>query len=270
MTQLLVRVLLLGLVSFSAWAGNEFKIITLQHRFGEELLAVLQPLAGPGGVVTASGNNLFVEVDAARMLAIEQAVARMDVESRMFGIRLDRSGQQHSASSGAEVAGRIGNEVRIERSGSRRNNSGITVGVDARETTTRSRSSEYLNVMDGASAFIAVGQSVPFTETWRELIQRHGRVRQAIGYRDIVTGFTVTPRQMGDAVELEITPRISSMNGDIVEFESLSTRVRAVPGTWLNLGGTMSSRDDLSREIFAGSRGESSRSGELWILIDAK
>jgi hypothetical protein len=271
MMSVLLRALVLLLFCGAAWAENQFKIITLQHKFGEDVLPVLQPLAGQGGAISASGNHLFVDVDASRMPIIEQAVAHLDIEGRMFGIRVDRSGEQRSTSSGADVSGRIGNEIRIERSGPRRSGSGVDVRIDSRETTTRSRSSEYLNVMDGAPAFIAVGQSVPFTEVWISYMRRYAQVRQAVQYRDIVTGFSVVPRQIGKEVELEITPRISSLSaGDVVEFETLKTTVRAAPGTWLNLGGTMQENDEVSRAILSGRQGSASRSGELWVLVEAR
>jgi type II secretory pathway component GspD/PulD (secretin) len=266
-----LQILALLIFCAPAWAENQFKIITLQHKFGEDLLPVLQPLAGANGAISASGNNLFVDVDAARMPVIEQAVARLDVESRMFGIRVDRSDEQHNASTGADVSGRIGNRVRIERSGTPRSSSGVDVHVDSRTTTTRSRSSEYLNVMDGAPAFIAVGQSVPFTEIWTSYMQRYAQVRQMVQYRDIVTGFSVVPRAIGNEVELQITPRIASHSGDgVIEFETLTTTVRAMPGTWLNLGGTMQQNDEVSRAILSGRQGTSSRSGELWVLVEAQ
>jgi type II secretory pathway component GspD/PulD (secretin) len=269
--RVILQLLALLIFCASAWAENQFKIITLQHKFGEDLLPVLQPLVGANGAISASGNNLFVDVDAARMPVIEQAVARLDVQSRMFGIRVDRSGEQHNASTGADVSGRIGNRVRIERSGTPRSSSGVDVRIDSRTTTTRNRSSEYLNVMDGAPAFIAVGQSVPFTEIWTSYMRRYAQVRQAVQYRDIVTGFSVVPREIGNEVELQITPRIASpAGGDVIEFETLTTTVRAVPGTWLNLGGTMQERDEVSRAILSGRQGTSSRSGELWVLVEAR
>ena len=269
--KILLKMLALLMVCNLAWAENQFKIITLQHRFGEELLPVLQPLAGANGVISASGNNLFVDVDPTRMPVIEQAVARLDVQSRMFGIRVDRSGEHNHTSSGADISGRIGNKVRIERSGPRRSGSGVDVRIDSRETTTRSRSSEYLNVMEGAPAFIAIGQSIPFTEVWTSYLRRYAHVRQTVQYRDIVTGFSVVPRAIGNEVELQITPRISSLSGgDAIEFETLATTVRATPGTWLNLGGTMQERDEVSRAILSGTQGTSSSSGELWVLVEAR
>jgi type II secretory pathway component GspD/PulD (secretin) len=269
--RIFLQILVLLMLCSSVWAENQFKIITLQHKFGEDLLPVLQPLAGANGAISASGNNLFVDVDAARMPVIEQAVARLDVQSRMFGIRVDRSGEQHTASTGADVSGRIGNRVRIERSGAPRSNSGVDVRIDSRTTTTRNRSSEYLNVMDGAPAFIVVGQSVPVTEIWTSYMRRYAQVRQTVQYRDIVTGFSVVPREIGSQVELQITPRIASpAGGDAIEFETLATTVRAVPGAWLNLGGTMQERDEVSRAILSGRQGATSSSGELWVLVEAR
>lgn len=264
-------ILALLLICTPVWAENQFKIITLQHVFGETLLPALQPLAGPGGTVTASGNHLFVDVDTSRMLIIEQTVARLDVESQMFGIRVDRSGGHHITSSGADVSGRIGNEVRIERSARRRSGSGMDVYIDSRTSSTLRSSSEYLNVMDGAPAFIAVGQSVPFTEVWTNYLRRYTQVRQAVHYRDIVTGFSVVPRRVGNEVELEITPRLSSLNGgDVIEFATLKTTVRTVPGTWLNLGGSMHEHDEVSRTILSARREAASRSEGLWVLVESR
>ena len=56
----------------------------------------------------------------------------------------------------------------------------------------------------------------------------------------------------------------------MIEFETLTTTVRAVPGTWLNLGGTMQERDEVSRAILSGRQGTSSSSGELWVLVEAR
>lgn len=91
----------------------------------------------------------------------------------------------------------------------------MDVYIDSRTSSTLRSSSEYLNVMDGAPAFIAVGQSVPFTEVWTNYLRRYTQVRQAVHYRDIVTGFSVVPRRVGNEVELEITPRLSSLNGGV-------------------------------------------------------
>jgi type II secretory pathway component GspD/PulD (secretin) len=263
----LLCILVLLFVCGAVWAGNQFKIITLQHRFGQDLLSAIQPLAGPGGVVSASGNHLFVDVSPERMAAIEQAVARLDVESRTYRIQVDRSGSNHSSSDRLEAGGNIGGDVRIQRSRPRVDGR-VIIEMDSRETSSRTRGSEYISVLDGARAFIAVGQSVPFTDYWMTILRRYAHIQQTVQYRDITTGFSVLPRQIGEAVELEITPRISSLRNDgIVEFQELATTVRVMPGIWFNLGGAMQGRDEVSRAILARGGEKMENSSELWVLI---
>jgi len=265
-----MHILILVFVCSAAWAANQFKIITLQHRFGQDLLPALQPLAGQGGVVSASGNHLFIDVPPERMAAIEQTIAQLDVESRTYRIRVDRSGSSHSSMGRLEAGGSVGgDDVRIRRSGPRPGESGVTIEMDSRETSSHTRGSEYVSVVDGARAFIAVGQSVPFTEEWMIIFRRYAHVQQTVQYRDITTGFSVLPRQLGQGVELEITPRIASLRNDgVVEFQELTTTVRVVPGEWFNLGGTMQARDEVSRAILARGAGKTESTSQLWVLIE--
>ncbi|MDR2218949.1 MAG: hypothetical protein LBE24_00020 [Methylobacillus sp.] len=230
----------------SAWAENQFKIITLQHRFGEDLLPVLLPMLEPGGKITASGTNLFVDVDAAQMPVIEQMIAQLDVQGRMFGIHVDRSGDLHRSSSGVDVSGRIGNDnVSVGTGNTRRD--GITVRARSSETTTRRSGGEYINVMDGSPAFIVAGQ------------------------RGSSTGFSVVPRQVGDEVELQITPHTAAWGRrNTGNFQTLTTTVRVKPGTWVNLGGMLQSSEEANRGILSGGEGESSSSSDLWVLVEPK
>lgn len=260
---------LMGMLLACIAVAGEFKIIPLQHRFAQDLLPALQPLAGAGGVISGSGTHLFVDVSQERLPAIEQAVAQLDVESRSYRISIDRSGSAHLVSGRVEASGRIGDEVRIERNGSRRSGTGVTVEMDRRETAIQTRGSEYLNVQDGATAFIAVGQSVPYTEYWLSFVRRYAAVQQAVQYRDITTGFSVTPRQIGREVELEVAPRIASLRNDgVVEFQQLATVVRVAPGQWFNLGGALQEQDEVSRAILARGQESARSDSQLWLLVE--
>lgn len=254
-----------------AGAATDFKIITLQHRFGQDLLSVVQPLAGPGGTVSAVDNKLIVQADAEHMAAIEQAVAMLDVERKTLRIHIDRSGTAHASGGGVQASGEIGSgNVRIQRSRpGRPAGNGVTVEADRYERETRSRGSEQLAVADGASATIAVGQSVPFTETWRTLARRYPQIGQSVQYHDVTTGFTVKPRMIGQMVELEIAPRIASLRQDgSIEFSELATTVRVAPGQWFDLGGTMQQRDEVSQAILAREGSRSDGGTQLWLMVE--
>lgn len=262
-----LMMVVLALACTAVWAENQFKIITLQHRFAQDLLSAVQPLAGADGSVSASGNHLFVDVPAERMAAIEQAVAQLDVASRNYRIRVDRSGSDYAASDHIEASGSVGGNPRIQRG--RTSANGVTIELDSRTTTRKTYGSEYLNVLDGARGFIAVGQSVPYTEYWMTIVRRYAHVQQTVQYRDITTGFSVVPRQIGREVELEITPSIASLRNDgTVDFTELTTTVRVVPGEWFDLGGTMQGRDEVSRAILARGRAGEERGSRLQVLIE--
>ncbi len=50
------KLLLVGFLFLAAniaWAETEFKIITLQHRFAQDLLPTIQPMVGEGGSANA-------------------------------------------------------------------------------------------------------------------------------------------------------------------------------------------------------------------------
>src|SRR2546428_14029455 len=74
--------LLLSLFCNYASAQTEFKIISLQHRFAEDLLPVVQPMVGEGGAASAINNQLLIRATPDRMAAIEQMVATLDVSRK--------------------------------------------------------------------------------------------------------------------------------------------------------------------------------------------
>jgi hypothetical protein len=78
----------------------------------------------------------------------------------------------------------------------------------------------------------------------------------------------VRPRPIGDEVELEITPRVASLSGGVIAFEALATTVRVRPGQWVDLGGTMQSRDDVSRQIFSTRASNGRDDSQLWIKVE--
>jgi type II secretory pathway component GspD/PulD (secretin) len=254
----------------TAWAQTEFKIITLQHRFAQDLVSALQPLAGPGGVISATGNHLLVEVAPERMAAIEQAVAQLDVASKTFRIRVDRTRSSQESAESLSARGRLGSgDVRIQRTRPGQSRDGVTIEMDRRSSVSTTRGSEYVSVQDGARAFIAVGQSVPVTEYWMAAIRNHAQVQSTVRFREMTTGFTVLPRQIGREVELEIAPRISSLrDDDTIDFLELATTVRVVPGEWVNIGATMQARDEVSRAILAGEQRQGESNAQIWVLVE--
>lgn len=258
----------LTLVVNSAWAQPELKIITLQHRFGQDLLSAIQPLVGEDGTASAVDNHLFIRATPERMQAIEQVITTLDVMRKNVRITVSHSDSSQNQGSRAGVSGRarVGD---VEIQTSRGAPDGVRLDIDNRQSSSVRSGTEFVTVMDGERAFIRVGQSVPYTQQWIQLTRQYMSTSQTTVFQDITTGFAVRPRYIGDQVELEITPRIASLShGNVVDFEELATIVRVAPGQWFDVGGNMQSRDDVSRAILSQRERSGANSSHLRIKVD--
>ncbi len=242
------------LVSFSAFAETEFKIITLQHVFAKDLLPVIEPMVGADGAANGMNNELIIRAQPERMREIELIVANLDVAKVNRKITVKSSNdiqtqRDRTEASGAVKVGKVtvGNDRRATNSN--KPSSG-RVDIERNSSNSSQNSSQFIHVLDGARAFIKVGQIVPFTQEWVTITRRYVQIDRTTDWRDITTGFAVRPRTIGNEVELEITPRIAKLNSlGYVDFEELKTTLRVKLGDWVDIGGTMQQNDDVSRKI---------------------
>ncbi|MDZ4211964.1 MAG: secretin N-terminal domain-containing protein, partial [Methylotenera sp.] len=227
------------LLPLHAIAATDFKIIDLQHRFAEDIIPIIQPLAGSEGAVTGMQNHLIIRATPERMIEIEQVISTLDVARQNLKITVSHQNNLQTEREGVAVSGRkqIGN-VDIGTNRYQKNvRDGVQLDIENSQHNTRSSSNQYINVIDGEAAFIRVGQSVPFTQEWVTLTRRYIRLQKTTEFIDISTGFSVRPRSIGDEIELQITPRIAQLNQrGYIDFEELNTTVRVKRGEWLNLG----------------------------------
>lgn len=277
-TRRLLLILLL-LPAMALAGGGNLKIITLQHQFPQDILPTIQSMVGEGGSASAVQNNLLIRTTPERMSQIEQVIATLDVPQSNLRITVSHDASLSSQTQRMGASGRIGNDdVQIDvapaggRVGGNRKNRGgnqVQLDFDQQQRDSRQQGSEFITVLEGQPAFIRVGQSVPFTSQWVQFTQRYRVVQSATQYRDITTGFAVRPRLIGNQVELEITPRIAQQNAaGNVDFQELATVVRVTRGQWLDLGGTMQSRDEVSRAILSQANSSQSGSNSLMIRVD--
>ncbi|HSI43748.1 MAG TPA: secretin N-terminal domain-containing protein [Methylotenera sp.] len=259
------------LIGSHSFAANDFKIITLQHRFAEDLLPTIQPIVGNEGTVSGIQNQLIIRTTPERMAEIEQLVATLDVERQNLRITVSHQNNLQSQNRDISVQGkkRIGNvEIGTTRF-PRNSREGVQIGLDDSQNSSISSGNQFINVSDGGSAFIKVGQAVPFTQEWITLTRRYTTVQRTTDFVDVSTGFAVRPRSIGNQVELEITPRIAKLNqSGMIDFQELSTVVTVSKGEWIDIGGIMQQKDDVSRAILSRQSGSQSQNNQLSIRVD--
>ena len=259
------------LFSVTAMAATEFKIITLQHRFADELLPIIQPLAGEDGVVTGMQNQLIIRTSPENMAEIEQVIASMDVARSNLKITVNRQNNLDSTQHGVDVSGRkrIGNVAISTNRYPRRARDGVQIDIQNNSSTTKQNSQQFINVVDGEFAFIQVGQSVPFTQEWRTFTHRYTHIKRTTEFIEVSTGFAVRPRSIGGQIELDITPRIAQLNQQgFIDFEALRTVVRVNKGEWFDLGGAMQRNDEVSRAILSFKNKAQTQNNVLNIRVD--
>jgi type II secretory pathway component GspD/PulD (secretin) len=259
------------LFSVTAMAATEFKIITLQHRFADELLPIIQPLAGEDGVVTGMQNQLIIRTSPENMAEIEQVIASMDVARSNLKITVNRQNNLDSTQHGVDVSGRkrIGNVAISTNRYPRQARDGVQIDIQNNSSTTKQNSQQFINVVDGEFAFIQVGQSVPFTQEWRTFTHRYTHIKRTTEFIEVSTGFAVRPRSIGGQIELDITPRIAQLNQQgFIDFEALRTVVRVNKGEWFDLGGAMQRNDEVSRAILSFKNKAQTQNNVLNIRVD--
>ncbi len=259
----------LFLLSSFAFGITELKVITLQHRFAEDLIPTIQPMIGPDGTISGYQNQLIVRANPQNMAEIEKLVATLDAVQKNLKISVSRSAFDNSENSNVSVTGRkrFGDiEVGTRHPG---NQQGARVDIDQRESRRFNDSLQHITVMDGREAFISVGEIVPFTQEWVTLTRRYAGIQKTTEFVDVTTGFAVRPRSLGEVIELEITPRIKQLNSSgIIDYESLSSVVQINRGEWLDLGGLMQGKDEVSRAILSRQSSRQNTNNQLRVRVE--
>ena len=271
MKKLLFVLLLFSFSSFTTItsAGTEFKIFTLQHRFASDLLPIVDQMVGADGTASGIDNQLIIRAQPERMREIEALVSQMDAARVNRKISVSTSNNMQSQHEHTEARGKlkmgkviVGNDRRA------RPNTG-NIDIERNTSNTQQSSNQFINVLDGERAFIRVGQLVPFTQEWVTMTQRYIQVDRFTDWREVVTGFAVRPRTIGNEVELEITPRIARLNNQgFIDFEELTTVIRTPLGSWVDIGGTMQQNDEISRKILGSQSSSSQQTSGLSVKVD--
>ncbi|MCU7959527.1 MAG: hypothetical protein KZQ58_05915 [gamma proteobacterium symbiont of Bathyaustriella thionipta] len=258
--------MLLALIRTSnpVYADYPLEIIELQHQTAYQMIPLLQPFAGSKGVINGRGNTLIIKVAPQRLTDIRRIVDQFDRNPLQMDIYILQG--QHSEAElqqlSAAIRARIGSHgrVRVGRpsgpSAASLHTDNIHLSADQRQGSADSPVTDRVRATEGMPAFIHSGVSVPLTirqgagypvpHRWRE---------QA--YRDVSTGFYVTPRLNGDRVTLEINTRRDrlSPHPQAIRIQSASSTISGKTGEWISLGGIRSSRQQNERGLLYSDKG---------------
>lgn len=248
-----------GLMATVVWAQS-LTVIDLQHRRAEELIPVLQPLLEQGGALSGQDYKLFVRTSGANLAQLRSAVAQLDKQQKQMLVSVRRSTAQDIQHEQASASGTL----------STRDGVSGTVRAGERNLQTQNSSVSSVQVLQGNSAFIATGTSIPIVTSVAVGGGRRPFVAGRIEQRNLQRGFMVTPRMNGDQVILEISQQDERLSGGAVQSQSLNTQVTGRLGSWIQLGGVSESSSSTSSGILSRSYSTGGNDLAVWVKVDAQ
>ncbi|MFO8152980.1 hypothetical protein [Thioalkalivibrio sp.] len=256
----LVLSLMLGLAAVQAQPRASIEVIDLQHRSADEIIPLIEPLLGPEDALTGTGMRLILRSGPETLAQVRQVLESVDAAPANLLISVRRGALGGALEQEAQVQGRVGRVIIGDGSGTR---------IISRRTTERDASVQTLRVLEGQTALIRAGESVPRVQQGPVVLPGGGLVGPEIEYRELERGFLVRPSIAGgDRVRLEIQQvheRDARGGGGRTEFQQVDTVLSGRLGEWIPIAAA-GERRDLSGQRILGTRREQG-DGELDIHV---
>jgi hypothetical protein len=271
-TLLQVAWVLAAMICASAWA-DALETITLQHRSAEDLIPVLQPLLPTGAAIAGTGSVLLVRAEPAALEQVRQAIAMLDRAPRQLLITVGQDTDSQSQRAGAEGSGVVrSGDVRVGVNAPPSAHDGAEIVVHGSDRRGRIRTVSSVRALEGYEAYVALGESRPFT-SGSVTVATHGGVitSQRTDYRDVLTGFYATPHLNGDRVTLEISPQQSQVapgQRGTVATQSLATTVSGRLGEWIEVGGASGNQRGSTAGLATWDTRTEATQYSAWIKVD--
>jgi type II secretory pathway component GspD/PulD (secretin) len=277
--------LMLDVAGGHAYANaTETRIVQLKHRNADEVLPALLPLLDQDGRISGHQYQLFVRTSERNFAEIERVLQEIDTPLRNLRIAVRLASSRNTATSLQEVSAdqRLSNNTRIVISPATPGRGGLVVRREGTESNVQYRSeqrtairsqddAQFVRVIEGRRAYIAVGVALPQVQSYLVLAGNHLALVSGVTYRTVATGFEVLPRVRGAEVDLEITPRVAFLGdqgSQLVTFSELTTRVSVKTGEWVELGGILSNASQVGRTILGGGTRESQEQSGFQVRVD--
>jgi hypothetical protein len=239
--------------------AQSLEVIDLKYRTAAEVIPVLQPLVEQGGAVTGQDYKLFVRTSPANLRQLRAAVAQIDRRPNQLLVSVRRSTQQEVERERAQVSGTLSNR-------------GADVSVHATDANARDRSDGVasVQVIEGSAAFISSGSDVPIVTGVAAGAGRRPWAAATTGYRNVSSGFLVTPRLNGETVVLDIEQQDERVVNGSIQTQRLTTQVSGTLGDWIQLGGISESASSQQRGILSRQYSTSSDDRKVWVKVEKK
>jgi hypothetical protein len=237
--------------------AQSLEIIELKNRTAQELLPALQPLVAQGGALSGQDYKLFVRTTSANLAELRRVVAQLDRAPRQLLVSVRNATRQQIERERVAVSGTLSTEGARAR-----------VGVEDRHSQRNADGVASVAVLEGNSALINNGSSVPIVTAVAAGGGRRPWVAAQTEYRDLSNGFVVTPRVTADQVILDVSQQSQALRNGTIDSQQLQTQASGRLGEWLALGGITESSSSTQRGIGGRQYSTTSDQRSIWIKVE--
>ncbi len=255
------------------------EVITIGYRDAREVATMLRPMVPPPGTVTSLSDKLIVKTTPANLREIKALLETIDKApaNLLVSVKhvLDEEVRRDLVEASAEI--RSG-DASVSAGGALKDRRGLSVSggdgessVEARvireQSAAGSSSAQQIRVLEGNTAFIAVGESRPLRE--QTTVVQGGRVivRDSVTYADANSGFYVRPRLTGDRVSMEIIPALNRFDGARIQTREAQTTVSGRLGKWMAISGASQSSTRSAGEIGRSATSRESSDYSVYVKV---
>lgn len=250
--------------------ADEARVLRVEHRSAAELIPLVEGLLSEGGKVSVDTrtNSLVVFDNKEVIEKIAALVAYLDRPLEQLRVRFRFQGGSTARGMGDGGSGRVSGDGWSVSSGP--GGDGIAVRAEARLARQGGEEESFISVMSGGTAYICVGKEVPFRERWIYLTRRYARIVEGVHFERVETGFEVRPTAMGDKVQIEVIPRVSSFarRERVVRLTEAATTITVPRGVWVTIGGTSERSNEVIAEILSYGCSSATSSSTLSLLVE--
>ncbi len=266
------------------------EVIALRYRTAEQVIPVLKPLLDRSGTLSGMQNQLIVRTTPANLAELKQVLATLDAQPRQLMITVRQDAVLERERTQADVSARVtGSNAAAAIPGSttaggatvtvQRGDDIVRGRIDSTRALDADRNTQSVRVLEGSSAFIRAGQSVPVPQRQvvrtlvnGQIVERYG---SAVEYRDVTTGFYVVPRLAGDRVTLEINPQRDTLANPeqnlprgSVNIQQAATTVSGRLGEWIEVGGIVQGVTNQQTAILGSTRELARDNRQILLKVD--
>jgi hypothetical protein len=261
--------------------STELVVIELNSRSADEVVPLLRPMLAPGGSISGLKDKLIIRTTQENLTELRSMLDIIDARPRRLLITVRQDREAMSGRREIGVSGSIGNDdVRITlpdtsvsattgsaaQSQSERNS--VRLRANSAGANTSGQVSQTVQVLEGGTAFIGVGESFPIGE--RSTVSGTAGSK-TIGFQETISGFYVVPRIQGNRVSVQLATAADTVidrQSGAAYIQRITTVVSGRIGDWIEVGGVAESSDQRQSDIASERRGVSSGHKRVFIKVE--